>query len=113
MRSFGVTCGVICEYFLDETKLLEVEVSSEAVGTLAATYASGVHSIPEWRFTALVCHSHTDDSVQLLDLSLAFITTPLLLNTWQHQLNRFYQTPGSARLSSPGVFKFYYFLRIS
>lgn len=37
--------------------------------------------------------------------------TPLL--TWQHQLNRFYQTPGSAPLSCPGLFKFYSFFTIS
>lgn len=94
-------------------KIIEHEVYYEAVGTLLATYASGEHFIPVWRFTTLVCHSHADDSVQLLDFSLLFITTPLLFNTWQHQLNHFYQTPGSAQLSCPGLFKFYYFFRIS
>lgn len=65
--------------FLSETEQIGREFSYEAVGTLEATYASGAHFIPVWRFTALVCHSHTDDSAQLLDLSLLFITTPFPL----------------------------------
>lgn len=60
-------------------------------------------------FTALVCHSHTNDSAQLLELSLLFITTPLLWNTWQHQLKPFCQAPGSFLPSCPVLFNEFFF----
>lgn len=76
---------------------MEHEVYYKAFGSLFTTYASGVHFIPVWRFTALVCHSHTDDSVQLLDLSLFFITAPFPL---EHMATPAESFPPDTRLSS-------------